>query len=226
MKTIIHIGQHKTGTTSIQNFLQDNKNALVKNGLYVPLSIAGHDNPSHYILNVYALNDDRFSSKKESILAKKGKKYFKKLESNLKKDIGNIYKDAVRKHCNEVIWTNEGLYLLNTVEEYQRLLNLFSQYSDEIEVVCCFRDVELYRESYIKQLKKQKISVSDDPDSYRYVETDSWLFDYDRKKYLLSEVFQGRVYFDYDSTDNVKKFMDIIGHSSEETDNYRLNITK
>ena len=193
MKTIIHIGQHKTGTTSIQRFLQDNKITLTKNGLYVPSKIAGYNYPSHFILNVYALADDRYSSKKEKIIAEKGKHYLSELKIVLKKDIEQIYKDALYKKCDKVLWSNEGLYLLNTVTEYKRLKQLFSEYSTEIEVVCCFRDVKSYRESYIKQLGKQKISLSNNPDSCRYFEPDSWLFDYERKtcyqRFLIHVLF-------------------------------------
>jgi len=218
MKTIIHIGQHKTGTTSIQYFLQDNRTTLVENGLY--------KHPSHFILNVYALEKDRYSSKKEEIIANKGKQYLSELEIELKKDIKIIYKDALQNKCDKVIWSNEGLYLLNTVTEYKRLIGLFSEYSTEIEVVCCFRDVKSYRESYIKQQSKLNIRPSNNPDSYRYLEPDSWLFDYKRKKDLLSEVVDIFTYFKYDPIDNVKKFMETIGHNTANTDSYRLNVTE
>ncbi len=72
MKTVIHIGQHKTGTTSIQHYLQDNREALAQHGLYVPSEIAGYSNPSHFILNVYALAEERYSSMKEEIIRDKG----------------------------------------------------------------------------------------------------------------------------------------------------------
>lgn len=226
MKTIIHIGQHKTGTTSIQNFLRDNRKALLKNGFYVPSRIAGYDHPSHFILNVYALAEGRYSSMKDELVSTKGKQYIDILEIKLKRDIEHIYKDASQKKSKEVLWSNEGLYLLNTVAEYKRLIGLFSEYSTEVEVVCCFRDVKSYRNSYIKQLRKQNIPLSDNPDSYRYVEPDSWLFDYKKKQDLLSEVFDKCTYFLYDPNDNVKKFLEAIGgYDNISTGGYRLNVT-
>jgi hypothetical protein len=225
MKTIIHIGQHKTGTTSIQHFLQDNRKDLANHGLYVPSKIAGYSDPSHFILNVYALAEGRLSSKKEEIIESKGTEYLSELEIELKRDIENIYKEALQKKCDRVIWSNEGLYLLNTATEYKRLINLFSEYSTEIEVICCFRDVKSYRESYMKQLAKQNISFSDNPDSYRYLNPDSWLFDYKKKKNLLTEVFDKCTYFSYDSNDNVKKFLEAIRISDIDTGNYKLNVT-
>ncbi len=225
MKTIIHIGQHKTGTTSIQHYLQDNRKSLAQHGLYVPLKIVGYSTPSHFILNVYALSEDRYSSMKEKIIRDKGFGYLRKLETELKRDIKNIYNEALQKNCDRVIWSNEGLYLLNTEEEYKRLFNLFSEHSKEIEVVCCFRDVKSYRESYEKQLTKQNISLSDNPDSYRYLEPDSWLFDYERKKNLLSRVFDRCTYFPYYPKDNVSKFLEALQIDSVGTIMYRLNET-
>lgn len=225
MKTLIHIGQHKTGTTSIQSYLQDNRGDLARHGLYVPLKIAGYGNPSHFILNVYALAEDRYSSKKEEIIREKGAGYLSEVEIELKKDIKNIYNEALKKKCSRVIWSNEGLYLLNTEKEYKRLIDLFSEHSKEIEVICCFRGVKSYRESYKKQLAKQNISLSNNPDSYRYLHSDSWLFDYKKKKNLLSRVFDKCTYFSYDPIDNVTKFLEAIRIDSVGMVKYRLNET-
>lgn len=226
MKTIIHIGQHKTGTTSIQRFLQDNGKDLAYQGLYVPSRIAGYSNPSHFILSVYALAEGRFSPKKEEIIKNKGVEYLSNLGIELGEDIERIYNEARKKNCDRVIWSNEGLYLLKTETEYKRLIDLFSKHSTKIEVVCCFRDVKSYRESYKKQLRKQKISLSYNPDSYRYLEPDSWIFDYKRKKELLSEVFDQCTYFSYEPKDNVTKFMETIHINKLATGNYRLNVTE
>lgn len=225
MKTIIHIGQHKTGTTSIQKFLQSNKDLCAENGLYIPSRIAGYEDNSHFILNVYALDENRYSSKKEDIVASKGTAYMRGLKLELQRDIERTYKDAAGKGCTKVIWSNEGLYLLNSKREYERLVNLFSEYSTEVEVVCCFRDKDSYRQSYTEQLKKGKRSESNDPDSYRYLKQDSWLFDYDRKKTLLSSTFDKHTYFLYDATDNVGRFMESIGITIKGGEEYRENVT-
>lgn len=52
--------------------------------------------------------------------------------------------------------------------------------------VCCFREIESYRASYVEQLRKNGIALSDDKDSYRYFGAESWLFDYARKEKLLA----------------------------------------
>ena len=77
----------------------------------------------------------------------------------------------------------------------------------------------------MKELAKKNISFSDNPDSYRYLNADSWLFDYDRKKTLLSQVFDTCTYFSYDPNDNVKKFLEAIHINNVYTGNYKLNAT-
>lgn len=224
LKTLIHIGQHKTGTTSIQHFLKKNRDALISRGLYVPYSIAGYDNPSHFVLNVYSLNKNRSSPMKDQFLKKKTD-FFKDLEQRLHDDIAWHYNKAKEYGCKEVIWTNEGLYLLNSNEEYLRLRDLFMTHSSKTEAICCFRDKVSYKESYTKQLIKQNIVLTDERDSYRYVNDDSWLFDYTRKVELLTEVFDNVITYSYNSEDNVKAFLETIGYPTDIDGSIRLNVT-
>lgn len=225
MRTIIHVGQHKTGTTSIQHFLRDNKSVLKEKGLYVPSEIAGYDNPSHFILNVYSLADDRSSSMKDILLASGGHGLFTELEKKIKEDIKRHYEQATDQGCHDVIWSNEGLYLLDSSAEYQKLIALFSRHSSEVVVVCCFREKEDYRKSYTKQLSRQNLSPSLDKNSYRYVSKDSWLFDYERKKQLLRSSFDNHYFYSYCPDDSVKNFMSVIGYPLSGTHKYRLNVT-
>lgn len=224
LDTLVHIGQHKTGTTSIQNFLKNSRDILMERGLYVPDSIAGYDNPSHFILNVYSLNRTRTSPMKDKLL-KKQPYLFENLAQSLRKDIAWHYREAKAYGCKKVIWSNEGLYLLNSEEEYHRLCDLFSPHSSEIAAICCFRDKKSYKESYTKQLLKQKIAFSDEKDSYGYVSDDSWLFDYDRKVELLNSTFDDVTTYAYNREDNVKAFMEHIGYSIETSKAVRLNVT-
>ena len=225
VRTLIHIGQHKTGTTSIQHYLKDNRLNLIEDGLYVPDSICGYDNPSHFILNVYSLNKNRYSSKKELLLETKTQEYFFNLKKYLEKDISRHYQEAISKGCKDIVWSNEGLYLLNSVGEYNRLLELFLGYSSEVVCVCCFREVEAYRKSYTQQLQRGGKKLSDDKDYYRYLGADSWLFDYERKKKILRDVFKKVIWLSYNSKDMIKTFMSAAGYSVSNTESTRLNVT-
>ena len=58
---------------------------------------------------------------------------------------------------------------------------------------------------------------SDDKGSYTYVEEDSWLYDYERKKILVNSVFDEFIAISYDPADIVKKFMNELGYKTRNT---------
>ena len=227
LKTIIHIGQHKTGTTSIQHYLQSHRSTLADSGLYVPDVLLGYGNPSHFLLNVYALDEERDSTAKIMLKETVEEDFFNTLPDLLRTDIRRHYQLENGSGCEEILWTNEGLYLLNSLEEYKRLRQLFEGFSDEIICVCCLRDRDSYRESFKVQLAGLGLPLSENKDSYRYLEDDSWLFDYDRKIQLLAQVFDEVMIMPYDPADMVMTFMEKIGYKAEgDTASLRLNTTQ
>lgn len=92
--------------------------------------------------------------------------------------------------------------------------------------MCCFRELESYKKSYTQQLLKQGISLAVEKDSYRYHQSDSWLFDYQRKIALLKEAFDEVITFPYDPLDNVSEFLKRIGYAQNNIEPIRLNETK
>jgi len=227
MKTYIHIGQHKTGTTSIQHFLQQHRDSLISDGLYVPDTLLGFDNPSHFLLNAYALNADRDSTAKIRLREFLDDNFFATLDRRLATAVAQHYERAMNAGCEEILWTNEGLFLLNSEAEYARLKQLFALYSDEVVCICCFRDKDSFLQSYTRQLASLDLPLSDDPTSYRYLAPDSWLLDYERKKTLLNAVFDEVRLLDYDAGDMVKVFMESVGRTVlGDTTGIRLNKTE
>ncbi len=223
METIIHIGQHKTATTSIQKYLLNNKLKLKEQKIYFTDKILDYQKPNHIILNVYALLKDRKSGAKRRVIESRGIEYLNELDKSLPAEIERIYSNAVQENCDKIIWSNEGLYLLNSEIEYEKLLNLFKPFSSKVTIVCCFRD----KKSYIKSYEKMMGGIpSDDPESHRYTKKDSWLLDYDGKKNLLSKVFDEVLCFDYNPKDNIKEFLKVLKIENESNTQLRLNVTK
>lgn len=123
----------------------------------------------HIIFQMYThLTRIDFLPQKKRLLKTQAPEYFSELQQNLQTDISKHYLNAQNQGCKDVIWSNEGLYLLNSIEEYQRLHQLFDKHSSEVVCVCCIREPESYRASYMEQLRKSGIGFSDDKDSYRY----------------------------------------------------------
>lgn len=226
MKTIFHIGQHKTATTSIQRYLAHHRVSMKTKGIYFPLPFNSGRNSNHFQLNLYALNDSRFSPKKE-LLLQKDSSAVTKIRSELPEKIERVYEDAEKHGCETVLWSNEGLYLLNSEEEYERLLRLVRQYSKQVTAACCFRNPEEFLASYTKELLKNKLQAEPtELDSYRYVEPDSWLVDYARKKVLLEQVFDSCIFWEYDPKDNVRSFLHNLNLPVVDSTDIRVNTSQ
>lgn len=220
MRTIVHLGQHKTATTSIQMYLQEQSTVLCQRGLYVPLP-----GDIHALLNVYSLSSHRTSPLKDDLRKRKRAWYFWTLGWVLRAKIASHYQNARDSGCKDVIWSNEGLYLLNSDREYNRLVRLLAPHSEKVVAVCCFRDLDSFRRSYSLQLEKEGRTFSNHKDSYRYVREDSWLFDYDMKKEQLRNAFDETIVFSYDRQDNVGRFFEKIEYPVAGNTDYRRNVT-
>jgi hypothetical protein len=59
-RCFIHVGTHKTGTTSIQAFLRDNEERLGAHGVIIPKAGRGEDAAGHHNLTLQLLGDHAF----------------------------------------------------------------------------------------------------------------------------------------------------------------------
>lgn len=68
MKTLyVHIGTHKTGTTSIQAFLREHADALLACGVYVPASTTLYAQSGHHNIGFELLDPARFDPAKGTL---------------------------------------------------------------------------------------------------------------------------------------------------------------
>ena len=126
MPIIVHIGQPKTATTTIQKALEYNKDNILK------------DNNTQYIINSKCNNDILFfnahidsplprqynqpHSFKPKVYKDDAEKFIKKLKKSYKKN--NIY-----------ISSSEYLFELS-IKEINNLKNKLSDFDKDIEVIC------------------------------------------------------------------------------------------
>ena len=141
MKAIIHIGTHKTGTTTIQRFLGVNRNSLIMRGLYIPSSVTetqaqhlelhaatGFPNilnvPDFVTNNICAgtFHKNEFSLEDQE---KYWGKYRHEIETNCQKDIS-------------VFFSNENLIFL-VEDEISRLQKLMASLFDDVTIVLYLR---------------------------------------------------------------------------------------
>ena len=144
METIIHIGRHKTGTTSIQHFLAINEDLLLdKYGIYYPE--IGRDplmNYHHPLFRDWADNK-------------------KKLDLQL---INEIIENAKRKSASRILLSSEILSRDSITEtKWNQLKEAFN---DEISIIVYLRRQDNYLQSlYAEEIKhgliKSKSTIKD-----------------------------------------------------------------
>lgn len=168
----IHIGTHKTGTTSIQNFLKLQRLYLERNGFALCCSLRGKPNFKD-LFHATVMP----SRRADMVLRKPGISRY-------------LMKWRLRTHISRFMKLNSNLSILASTEllsflrspqEIMRLKELFPQ-GTTFTVVLCLRQKENFLASLKRQLDAQKIPHGSRQGMSNYVEMDSWLMDYDSLK--------------------------------------------
>lgn len=223
----LHIGTHKTGSTSIQQCCYENRPTLEAHGITFP---PGERLPSnHTDLYVAAMRSERDS--------------FAKLKWNL--TVGPEYIAEVQKRWDGildaaetpgVLITNEGLALLRYRDEIEQLKRLIQADANDVQVIVYLREKSAFLASYTRQVfNRPGREPSDDPTSVLYVKPDTWLIDYDQLLAVYREGFGADrvIVQDYDAVvardgSVVPSFLEQIGVPVSAVDNaggYRLNVS-
>lgn len=137
-KTIyLHIGLEKTGTTSIQGFLDKNRAALEPKGICFPRSI-GPQNQKH--LAAYALELES----RDSATRMRGPNLDADALSSYRRDIEDKFrKDVSSTNSETLLISSEDLSRLFKAEEIERVLSFLRPYGDNIKVIVFLRRQDL-----------------------------------------------------------------------------------
>ena len=160
MRFVIHIGLHKTGTTSLQNVLSENVNYLGEHGVgYFQENsrIPSGNGLGHLVLREGTLADFPIGDDRKNKLAKSFKKF--------------IDEDTTTK-----IISGESLSLMRTSDELERLISLIG--TRNIEVILTLREKKAWWKSYEQQILKTGIK-SIHPDSAANLKNKQWLLDHE-----------------------------------------------
>lgn len=136
MKAIVHIGTEKTGTTSIQNFLYQNRKKLRKGGFHF-LQCAGEKN--NRALPAYCLNENRpddFYRDLGITTLDQRIQYKAQFIKAFEKELAGL-----PKNIHSVVISSEHFHSrIRTSEEMDNVQSLLENYFDDIEIVCYLRD--------------------------------------------------------------------------------------
>lgn len=142
MKCILHIGTEKTGTTTIQNFLDINRESLKEQGFFVPPCMSMNQ---HWKLHGLFLTDDErlefvAPENRASVLAEFKEKFIHQVKAS---------------DCNTVVMSSEFFHSrMKSVEQIQALKDFLSEFFDEIKIICYLRRQDKLALSHYSTLLK------------------------------------------------------------------------
>ncbi len=190
----LHIGTHKTGSTSLQRFLSDNSKALRHHGY--ELYTGCMQNPMNHIeLHLYALNDNRDTFAKYNFPSLELGTPFR---TSVQELIHGFLRSSSEPHQ---IFTGESLSWLRFDAELIRLKNLVKCPPSTVKVILYLRNKKDFLNSYEKQIyKKRNRYASSNKESVLYIQDDTWLIDYDWLISIYEKHFdpENLVILDYD----------------------------
>jgi hypothetical protein len=170
---VLHIGTHKTGSTSLQKFLLDNAMLLGRHG--IGLYRGQFRVANHVELHLAAMRYDRDSFAKLRLSKNTT------VDADFSKRVGMRVRRFVETcRSPRVLFTSEGLSLLRHDDEIDRLRTILDAANAEVSIVLYLRNKDDFLRSYIHQLHKVATrTAATDFWSALYVEPDTWLTDYD-----------------------------------------------
>jgi hypothetical protein len=161
----------KTGSTSLQYFIDDNMSLLSTYGYDRYDGLRGPLN--HIDLYLATMRYTRDSFAKDKLKLHTDENFTQSVRECVQNFIANSDK-------NKLIFTTEGLSYLRFPDEIERLRAVVDADNHDVKIICFLRNKKDFIESYKKQILKIKgRSFSENPESCYYVKEDSWLLDYD-----------------------------------------------
>lgn len=173
---VVHIGTHKTGTTSFQVWAERNRAYLEEHlGLKY---YRGLFESNHYELPLLCI--DR--SRSMSMRAKIPDWCLDAWQARVREHVaGEVEQDARR-----LLISCEDFSYARTADEVEALRDLLAP--RELSVIVTLREPKAFLRSYANELRTQGFALSSIQGSFAYVEQDSWLVDYDRMLSMYQSV--------------------------------------
>ncbi|PMO90162.1 hypothetical protein BCS98_15320 [Vibrio breoganii] len=211
-KIYIHFGLHKTGTTSIQYQLQNDKKKLEESNL------------KFYSGKYFESNHIEFaiSTLRSSLDAPIKSRYEFEDRNKIHEELKNEIENQLQNDVNLII-SNETLSFIRNQEEIDRLKLIFPKNSEVIPIII-LRDKAEWFISFKRQMLKMGGKESKNQDSCYYFGDDSWLLEHERLVELLELNFNHVLKERY-SRNMVESFYDLLNIPFSPGCEKRVNIS-
>lgn len=207
----IHVGTHKTGTTSIQEFLGEHRKELKQHGIdfYTGEYLANN----HVELKLATIGTDRMTMYKMRLLGKI------EFDDTFKAaTFDRVSRFMKTSRSSTLLFSSEGLSYLFHEDEIRSLKSLFEANAITAKIIMYTRNPEDFLASYAAELKKHPAPQVITRDSFAYVGPDTWLSDYETRMNKFVQVFGAAnfLHVDYDEVVKVDgtvitSFLKILG---------------
>ena len=166
-RALVHIGTHKTGTTSFQRWAEANREELLVRTKM--LYFEGRFGENHLELALACIRRDRsMPSMRE---------HPEWCLEDWQEDTRHNVSVQSFRWTGDLLLSAEGMSYVRHGDEVETLVRLLRPRA--VSVVAVLRDPASFLESYRQELLDQGFELSRDPQSFAYVEEDSWLARYD-----------------------------------------------
>ena len=178
MKLVLHIGTEKTGTTLLQQWLYDNRQAFSDQGVFLS-DVCGV--PNNRALVSFCQNSlDEFTKLNKLMTLEEKSAFFNDFQENFDKEVER----AAANHDVMVITSEHFHSRLNSVEELSNLKSVLGGKFESVKVVCYLRPQWDLRESlystalrygYVGGIESFHDDIHADSPYYNYYNlADSW----------------------------------------------------
>lgn len=214
---ILHVGLHKTGTTSIQQWLRDHEALLAEYRIRFPRGWLQLNN--HFELPLTLMRLDRMTNARRRSDEWRNPAW----RSNVIRQVI----DDLRNHPEETsVLSSENLSWFRHDDEFLGLREVVG----DAHIVIYLRNKADFLASLTAHFNKNGMpGVSTDPAAYNYVEPDTWLADFDARVADWRRWFTRVTVIDYDEVTAggrsvVASFVELLGVAvPDDVEAYRLN---
>lgn len=202
-RVVLHIGTHKTGTTSFQRWFRDNEPTITST---CGATMYKGRLPDARELGALLINPDRETpdirrriDRGENADAGAPPLRGTPEWDQLRTDVFDNVQQQLAAATSTFVVSSESLSLLRHPSEISRLTQIFPP--EHTTVVVCLRTPEDFLSSWKRHLDRDFFEFSKDPTSFAYVQPDSWLVDYEQLLRAYRDGFgqDSVVVVDYDS---------------------------
>jgi hypothetical protein len=171
----LHIGTHKTGTTSFQKWLREHEETLRDR---FDLGVYRGGFPNNREVGLACANADRLLPVRQIPQWS---------DPVWREHVNDLAAVQMRRSEQTIIVSAESLSFLRTDDEIRRVATMFAD--REVTILLTLREPSDFLASWGRHLARGQYELSTDPKSFAYVAPDSWLARYDELIAAYAAVF-------------------------------------